>query len=350
MNRSSSTVLLLALSGSLCGWQAAAGEPDTNSLNRLTLSGRAAFGLSARFGSLSGSALATTTRQTPHGDPYNYDNGYVLTDSSGNMGGKTTYWGYDNPSQISGNTILMSRAAAISGDGSEAAVADSNPNFGGELLFSRQLAARGDIRLGIEAGVSYLNISLHDDSPYAAQASSVTDAYPFTPGTTPPATPPAYQGPFGGPGFLLGSTPSSSSYSLVDGVMVNGQRKYDADLFGFRLGPYAEFSLFNLPQLRLSLGGGLATGWVNGSASWSETAIIPGGGSVRSSGSGTDSSFLLGGYLGGQVLYQFSQDWSAVAGVQYQKLGSVEQTIGGRKVNVDFSQTVFISLGVGYSF
>jgi hypothetical protein len=350
MNRTPSTSFLLSLSGLLCCWHAPAGESSTNSLNRLTLSGRAAFGLSASFGSLPAGSFSSATRFTPNGDPYNYDNGYVLTDSSGNLGGQTSYWGYDDPSQISGNTILMSRSAAVSGGGSGDAVADSNPNYGGELLFSRQLGTFKEVRYGLEAGLSYLNISLKDHSPYQEQVSSVTDAYAFTPGTTPPATPPAYQGPYSGPGFLIGSTPVSSSSSLLGSVAVSGSRKYDADLFGFRLGPYVEFSLFNLPQLTMSLGGGFAAGWVSASASWSESAALPGGGTLNSSGSGSDSSFLIGGYLGGQVSYYFSRSWSAVAGVQYQKLGSIEQNMGGRKVDVDFSQTVFISLGVGYSF
>jgi len=64
------------------------------------------FGLniSARFKSVSASpaAAAAGPRTTPDGDPYNYDNGYVLTDVSGNEGGQTWYWGYDGSDQISG--------------------------------------------------------------------------------------------------------------------------------------------------------------------------------------------------------------------------------------------------------
>jgi hypothetical protein len=350
MNRLRSPLLLLALSGSLCGWHATAGEASTNSLNRFTFSGQAAFGISARFGAVPASSFSSPTRQTPHGDPYNYDNGYVLTDGSGNVGGQTTYWGYDNSSQISGNSMLMSRSAAVSGNGPESSATDSNPSFGGELLFSRQLGVRGDVRYGLEAALSFLSISLKDSTPYGEQVSSVTDAYAFTPGTTPPGTPPIYQGPYSGPGFLIGSTPSSSTSSLLGTAAVSGQRKYDADLIGFRLGPYVEFSLFNVPQLKLSLGGGFAAGWLHASASWTETGVLPGGGSLSSSGEGKDSSFVMGGYLGGDVSYEFARNWSAVAGVHYQKLGTVEQTFAGRKVDVDLSKTVLISLGVGYSF
>jgi formylglycine-generating enzyme required for sulfatase activity len=49
------------------------------------------------------------TRYTPDGDAYNYDDGYVLVDSSGNAGGYTRYWGYDNSSQIVNGLLVLHR-------------------------------------------------------------------------------------------------------------------------------------------------------------------------------------------------------------------------------------------------
>src|SRR5207248_6705068 len=55
-----------------------------------------------------------SSRLTPRGDRYNYDDGYLLTDTSGNYGGQTWYWGYDNSAnQISGNTIMLSRSTIM---------------------------------------------------------------------------------------------------------------------------------------------------------------------------------------------------------------------------------------------
>lgn len=45
-----------------------------------------------------------------------YDDGYVLTDSSGNSGGLTTYWGYNDSSQYDSGaqTLTMHSAKAFS--------------------------------------------------------------------------------------------------------------------------------------------------------------------------------------------------------------------------------------------
>src|SRR6266850_1931008 len=77
-----------------------ADEPVTN---RFTFSARFSLNIKAKFQNV-GSVLPASPRTTPDGANYNYDDGYVLTDVSGNFGGQTWNWGYDdNVSQISGN-------------------------------------------------------------------------------------------------------------------------------------------------------------------------------------------------------------------------------------------------------
>src|SRR6266498_3609580 len=89
---------VLVTSAMLCATLAAAepsGDTDANWTNRVSLSLRLGLGISARFkgigGSLQASAPAANGRRTPDGDRYNYDNGYVLTDLSGNVGNQTWY-------------------------------------------------------------------------------------------------------------------------------------------------------------------------------------------------------------------------------------------------------------------
>jgi YD repeat-containing protein len=79
-------------------------------LNRFSLNARFGLNISAKFMGMSGISLTPPPRTTPDGSQYNYDDGYVLTDISGNAGGQTWNWGYDQSGQISGNTILMHRS------------------------------------------------------------------------------------------------------------------------------------------------------------------------------------------------------------------------------------------------
>src|SRR5580704_14794599 len=90
-----------------------------NSTNRVTVSLRYGLNIKGRFTGPSSINFPTSFplaggRRTPNGDPYNYDDGYVLTDISGNAGGQTWYWGYDNSSQvnIANHTVSFDRTTA----------------------------------------------------------------------------------------------------------------------------------------------------------------------------------------------------------------------------------------------
>ena len=322
--------------------------------NRLSFSSRFGFNISARFKniSLATPPSARTTPPTPdypNGVPYNYDDGYVggvggvPTDKSGNYGGQTWYWGYDNASQISGNTILMSRTTA-SASGSSQSI-EGDPQLGCELTYDRLLGVWGDARYGLEVAANYMNISMHGSSSYPANATRVTDAYPFTPGTTPPGTVTGpYQGSFEGPGFLIGDTPVGSTSVAVPGAMVNDHQNLDADLWGFRLGPYLEVPIGE--PMTLTLSGGLAVGILDADASWSLTV----GNATPLSGGGHDNAVLWGGYLSAAATWRFSENWSVIGGAQYQTLGNYQHSYGGRTVELDLSNSWFLTLGLSYTF
>jgi hypothetical protein len=321
----------------------------TNRLNRFSFNARFGLNISAKFKRARSMSLTTPPRTTPDGNRYNYDDGYVLTDISGNAGGQTWNWGYDQPGQIAGNTISMHRSTVLANAPSATGVDEDDPQSGFEFTYDRELGNRDKLHYGLEAAVNYMNISLKDTSVFSGNVSRLTDAYPFTPGTTPPLTPPSYQGSFNGPGFVLGSTPVSSTTALIPGgATIVDQRNYDADIWGFRLGPYAEYPLSQ--NIDLWFSGGLAAALVDGSASWKETAFIAGGGTAVGSGGGSDLGLLWGGYLSAKVSWQLSERWSAEGGVQYQYLGTYEHNFGGQVMQLDLSKSVFITVGLGYSF
>src|SRR5258706_7594292 len=75
-----------------------------DSTNRLSLSLRFGLNINAKFkgigGSLNPARYDGFGRKTPDGAAYNYDNGYVLTDVSGNAGGETPNRGYGHHAQV----------------------------------------------------------------------------------------------------------------------------------------------------------------------------------------------------------------------------------------------------------
>jgi hypothetical protein len=328
--------------------------------NGLTLSGRLGFNISARFkGNASGLPTFDPTRFTPNGDAYNYDDGYVLVDSSGNFGGQTWYWGYDNSAlypggQISNgttfpeNTILMNRSTADGSFSSPSTGDDAVPGF--ELSYSRRLGALGSGSWGLEIAANWQSFTIKDSSTFYGRAMRVTDIYPFTPGTTPPTATPdnPYQGSYGDEGFLLGDTPIGSTTTTVPGgATISGKRQFEADLWGFRFGPYLSFPLWK--KLNLSISAGVAVGLLDSQASWSDTVTVAGK-SVLSKGSGDDFAVLFGGVGAANLSWDFNDHWSATAGVQYQYLGTYEAEFGKRSVEVDLSETFFLQLGASYRF
>lgn len=335
--------------------------------NRLSASLRFGLNISARFkGNAAALPTPQITRTTPDGDTYNYDNGYVggvnglRPDSSGNEGGQTWYWGYDNSAthpagQVSdgvafpANSILLS-GSVPSGNFTAPTMAD-DPHLGLEVTYNRNLGAMNGASYGVEVAGNYLNLSLRDNRSFSGSTLRTTDAYPYTPGTTPPAASAAnpYQGSFSGYGFLLGDQPVASATALVPGgYTISGTRKLDADLWGWRLGPYLDFPVAE--NVNVWLTGGLAVGVLAADASWTETVSMPGRSTLPSVGRGSDCQALWGWYLGANLSWDVNERWSALAGVQYQDLGKYSHDFGGRTVELDLSQSIFVTLGVSYRF
>lgn len=313
-------------------------QVSTN-LNRFSLHARFGFNIKARFQS------AATGPRTAVGNPtagvdHNYDDGYVRVDRTANNGGVTWYWGYENPAQVVGNTIEF-HSLASTGNGQTGDV-DSDPQYGAELVYQRQLGTIGDdLRWGLEAGLGWSPISISDRGALPGGVTQITDAYAFAPGTTPPAAP--YAGSFNGPGFLLFDAPTRSSAPLASSSL-GGSREFDADLFSLRLGPSLEIPLGRHAMLGLS--GGLALGQLQADYRWHQTLA----GQDAGSGSGSDSDFLVGVYAGLSCLWAFDQHWSAHLGAQIQSLGEYSHSFEGAKVSLDLSQMVWVSVGLGYSF
>src|SRR5205823_6475051 len=85
--RSTFAIALSTLALALNATTAAA--QDSDSPNRFTLSYQVGLNLTAKFKNVGGFRALGVPRYTLDGDQYNYDNGYVLVDASGNQLGYT---------------------------------------------------------------------------------------------------------------------------------------------------------------------------------------------------------------------------------------------------------------------
>ena len=335
-------------------------EAPPVSKNRFGLSYRMGFNISARFRNLGGYAALSNPGPTPTGAPskslWNYDNGYNLDDAPGTPPGMTWYWGYSGvPSKAAQNPgdgfLYLSRSSSPA-DVSSSAEAD--PQLGFELTYNRELGTIGHARWGLEGAVNYMRVDLHDDRTLHGTIVTRTDAF-STMGTIIPDPP--YYGPKtapvpGGPNQpVISDTPDpqrSLTSSTAGGTTITGSRKIEADIYGFRVGPYLEFPLYE--KLSLAFSGGLSLASVNSRFKYNETVDVPGAGTGTSVGAGSRSDLLIGGYAAANLTYSFSKSWSASAGAQFQDLGCVSQRVGGTAAELDLSKSIFVTIGFGYSF
>jgi hypothetical protein len=322
-----------------------------DSTNRLTLSLRFGLNVSASFKGIGNSLnqALSLSRKTPNGDPYNYDNGYVLTDISGDAGGQSWYWGYDNASQVNStaSTITFNRATALLNAGSDASDGDSAATPGFELDYNRQLGVKEswhNLRFGLDSAISFDPISINNNDTVSAEVSDQTDMYSYTPLTMPPTAP--YEGSFQGPGFVINVPPGSSTATYP----VLSQDSFDASLFGLHLGPYVEMPFGKKEEFTLSLAGGLALGLLDANESWTQTLAIPANGTLIANGNGNSLDVLWGWYAGANADYQFNEHWGVAGGVQFQDLGTYNHNFDGRQVSLDLSRSILILVGVSYNF
>jgi hypothetical protein len=346
MNHHKSVVLALLVTGLFL--QSALGEWERT--NRVTVAGRVGFNTKATFGGLENLAVPQAERFTPDNVPYNYLNGYVLPDTGGAQAGTTWNWGYDtSASQVAGNNILLSRNTGT--DMSPQAAAEDETSWGGEVVYELLFRYERGTFLGLQLAGNYQGLDLSDDSALTTGVRRTTYPFAYTPGTTPPAATPSnpYQGTFAGPGFSISDTPGTPFTVVVpQAAVLQGKREVDADLWGLRFGPVLQVPLGD--RLDLALFGGLAVGYLDARVAWQETVSSGGLSGDTLAGKGSDTDILFGYYGGGALYYQLTSQWSVQAGAYYQSLQNYEGTFAGRDVEVDFSDNIFVTLGLAFSF
>lgn len=330
------------------------------STNHVTLSLRFGLNIRASFKGMGNGiflpgSMPGNGQLTPNGDPYNYDDGYNLTPSASPNPAYTTYWGYNNASQLipggigySGVGLSRTTATGISAD--QSGEDSPNPNPGFELTYDREFGKKEnwhDMHYGLEGALNYMNISLNESGTSGATSSTTTYNFLFP---FPVALAPSLAA---GSGITPGRPSLSvSPSSIVTGpqtaAVFSSQDQFNGDLWGFRLGPYVDFPMSEKWSLHLS--GGLALGLLDDNEVWQQTFNIPGTGTLTASGHGSDFKMLWGYYASLDAAYQFNKRWGVEGGVQFEDIGQYSHSFSGRTAQLDLSQSLFVQVGVSYSF
>lgn len=316
--------------------------------NRFSLGARIGFNFKADFSRNGGGAASTSNPgpATGGGVDRTYDDGYVRVDSSGNDGGLTWNWGYQNAGQVVGDTMeyhstQTTSPSAIRGE-------TDDPQMGLELTYQRvlgKLGSSGNARWGIEAGFSYTDIGIKaSQGGQTVGTTQITDTYALN-GVLPPAAP--YNGTFGGPGPLLSDSPTRVS-SGATGTLAT-QDELSGSLFGIRLGPFAEWDLGK--RWALTLSGGFVLAPTTLDYNFTDTTTPSGGGgSVTTRGSSSDTEVLYGAYASCLLNFALNERWAIYGGGQFQYLTDFETSTAGHTARLDAGTTAFAVLGVRFSF
>jgi hypothetical protein len=327
--------------------------------NRFGLSYRMGFNLKATINNLGGFTMPT--KLTPDGVPYNYSDGYVYEDINHGLADQTWNWGYDaapapyKQYTLGDPNVIYHQFSSPANTSSSADVDSPQSNF--ELTYNRELLRGKGWRAGFEAAVGYGQASVNDSRPLAGDVNVASAAYavPIDAATgygvtSFPGYPGSYHdGSFQGPGALLGDAATPLPGQVVrGGASIIGSRKFDADLFGFRVGPYFEVPLGR--RVSLNFSGGFALAYVNSTFKYNQTVAISDVGRQSQSGSGSHSDWLPGAYVAGNISVGLSDSWSLVVGAQFEDVGQYTQSVNGKQAKLDLSNSIFVTVGVSYSF
>jgi hypothetical protein len=333
--------------------------------NRFGLSYHMGLNISAEFHNLGGfSSLAGAGAglRTPSGDLYNYDNGYVYPDTTAGHPGYTWYYGYNGstPMRPAGAPTEVDQYRSSAPANATSSDTYDGPQHGLELTYNRQLGRLGRGSWGIEAGFAFTDVTIHNNQALSGTVTRNADTYrtggdailkpePFA-GT---ADGPAPNDPAGWP--LVSLTPAASSTtSFAGAATITGDHQFDSQMFSFRVGPYLDYPLSR--RWTASLSGGLAVVEINSDYKYTETVslnpaitltTLP---SQTHSGSGSQSDWLVGAYIGGTLSYALSERFRIFGGAQWQYTGDYSQTVNGKEAVLKLGASVFVPIGITYSF
>ena len=278
-----------------------------------------------------------------------YDDGYVHPPPPGSADDVTSNWGYNNSTQVSGQTLLMHRTTSFSLYGSAGENKNAPPLPGFDLAYGGNLWYWGRARIGWDFGFGLLPINLSVNESELGNANQSTFSFNTGPDTSVLLAngllPPGYKGtPNPGPGIF--STPTQGNSAANPNATLTGSQSLDVMLYTFRLGPsvYWDFSRY----VGMSVGAGPALGLVSGDLKFDEfiqtSTVAENKGQVN----GTD--LVYGWYANATVMYHVMKNGDIFLSGQYMPMGTATLSGQGRQGRLDLRGAAYISAGFNWPF
>jgi len=273
-----------------------------------------------------------------------YDDGYVRTDQTGNAGGLTSFWGYENASQFNPEThsLVMHQATTFSATGS--GNGDDSPYLGVELAGGANIWRGQQWRVGLELGCSALPIRIKNEQNLPVNVNR--NIVSFNTGNIVLPTAPYHGGP-SGIGPLISATGMPLAGDTLAGALT-GSQTLDATLVAVRLGPTLFWDVNR--YIGLQAGAGPAIGIVPGSLKFDETLQLPDGTAPHNSGKISSTEVSFGGYVNVIATFHVVKNGDLYVGGQFLPLGNSNFGGNGRTAELKLGGQINFMAGVSWPF
>lgn len=269
-----------------------------------------------------------------------YANGFVRRDGSGNAGGLTSNWGYQNAAQLQYGHVAYDGTTGLSVQAENGR--SSDPSMGFEATLQRDFFHGERVAFGILGGFNWTDVSIHSSALLSGTGSYVRDFYSLG-GITAPIAP--FTGSVSGPNALLSDAPIRTA--SIGTISVSGSRAIDGDLFGIKLGLYAEIQLCKAASIQVTAGPTVVLADAN--FTYSETVSYNGRtGSLAARGSNDD--WLFGAFADATLNWYVTDHFTAFIGGGWQTADKLDLLAGTRAAELDLGTTWQILAGLGWRF
>ncbi|HAV61346.1 MAG TPA: hypothetical protein DCY13_03170 [Verrucomicrobiales bacterium] len=274
-----------------------------------------------------------------------YDDGYVRLDDTGNAGGFTSNWGYENPGQYdAASGTLTFRGTTSFTQNSTRIRTTEEPYYGVDLAYGGRLLDIGTGVFGWGFGFNVLPMKFEDRAPRTVAAERVVHRF-STGGIVVPQAP--YQGGLSGQGPVISDLAQEISRESTTGNLT-GTRQMEALAFEFRLGPNMQWHLGG--RWAASLGAGAAMGVVSGDFDFNERIDFAGGGFTTTRGGDSSTELVFGGWGEALLYYRTDQEAELYVGAQYSIMDDATFGGSGREARLKLGNGIRFLAGIHWIF